>query len=168
MREAPQSTSCRSDNARVAARPGFSGRGRAAGAQRGARLRRRRVVTRSPDRGRTVCVMANDPTAGRVLGTRTVEKIVRIQETAERLRVPIFYLVIRGGPDHRPVRFPDGGTRGASSTRRSNSPVVPQICLLFGPSAAGGATSPLLRHHDHGRGQRQHVLGSPRWRDGDR
>src|ERR1700730_3895762 len=48
--------------------------------------------------GRTVCVMANDPTvkAGS-WGPRTVEKIVRIQETAERLRVPIFYLVDSAG-----------------------------------------------------------------------
>src|SRR5438105_5250591 len=48
--------------------------------------------------GRAVCVMANDPTvkAGS-WGARTVEKIVRIQETAERLRVPIFYLVDSAG-----------------------------------------------------------------------
>jgi len=48
--------------------------------------------------GRTVCVMANDPTvkAGS-WGPRTVEKIIRIQETAERLRVPIFYLVDSAG-----------------------------------------------------------------------
>src|SRR2546428_9786093 len=49
--------------------------------------------------GRTVCVMANDPTvkAGS-WGARTVEKIVRIQETAERLPVPIFYLGDSAGP----------------------------------------------------------------------
>src|SRR5436309_11877616 len=43
---------------------------------------------------RQVAVMANDPTvkAGS-WGARTVEKIVRIQETAGRLRIPIFYLV---------------------------------------------------------------------------
>jgi methylmalonyl-CoA decarboxylase subunit alpha len=41
--------------------------------------------------GRQVAVMANDPTvkAGS-WGARTVEKIVRIQETAGRLRVPLF------------------------------------------------------------------------------
>src|SRR5256884_8032206 len=49
--------------------------------------------------GRTVCVMANDPTvkAGS-WGPRTVEKIVRIQETAMRLQVPISYLVASAGP----------------------------------------------------------------------
>ena len=36
-----------------------------------------------------------------------------------------------------------GAAPGASSTTRSTSPgVVPQICLLFGPSAAGGAYIP--------------------------
>ena len=41
--------------------------------------------------GRTVCVMANDSTvkAGS-WGARTVEKIIRIQETAEKLRVHCF------------------------------------------------------------------------------
>src|ERR1700674_2245951 len=44
--------------------------------------------------GRQVAVMANDPTvkAGS-WGARTVEKIVRVQETVARLRVPLFYLV---------------------------------------------------------------------------
>src|SRR5207247_4612758 len=48
--------------------------------------------------GRTVAVMANDPTvkAGS-WGARTVEKIVRIQETAGRMRVPLFYLVDSAG-----------------------------------------------------------------------
>src|SRR5260370_8448126 len=48
--------------------------------------------------GRQVAVMANDPTvkAGS-WGARTVEKIVRIQETAERIRVPLFYLVDSAG-----------------------------------------------------------------------
>src|SRR5262245_493966 len=44
--------------------------------------------------GRQVCVMANDSTvkAGS-WGKRTVEKIVRIQETAGRLGLPLIYLV---------------------------------------------------------------------------
>src|SRR5262245_59739061 len=48
--------------------------------------------------GRTVCVMANDSTvkAGS-WGRRTVEKILRIQETALRLRCPLFYLVDSAG-----------------------------------------------------------------------
>ena len=44
--------------------------------------------------GRPVAIMANDSTvkAGS-WGARTVEKIIRIQETAGRLRLPLFYLV---------------------------------------------------------------------------
>src|SRR5256886_2861644 len=55
--------------------------------------------------GRQVAVMANDPTvkAGS-WGARTVEKIVRIQETAARVRVPLFYLVDSAGAGvHAPV-----------------------------------------------------------------
>ncbi|MBC7345770.1 MAG: acyl-CoA carboxylase subunit beta, partial [Clostridia bacterium] len=48
--------------------------------------------------GRPVCVMANDSTvkAGS-WGWRTVEKIVRIQETAIDMMVPMFYLVDSAG-----------------------------------------------------------------------
>src|SRR6266581_4440757 len=48
--------------------------------------------------GRPVAVMANDSTvkAGS-WGERTVEKIVRIQETAGRLRIPLFYLIDSAG-----------------------------------------------------------------------
>jgi acetyl-CoA carboxylase carboxyltransferase component len=96
--------------------------------------------------GRTVCVMANDPTvkAGS-WGPRTVEKIIRIQETAERLRVPIFYLVDSAGAriTDQVQMFP--GRRHAGRIffmEVQLSGVVPQICLLFGPSAAGGAYIP--------------------------
>src|SRR6476469_5698496 len=46
----------------------------------------------------TVCVMANDSTvkAGS-WGKRTVEKIIRIQETADKLQVPLLYLVDSAG-----------------------------------------------------------------------
>ena len=48
--------------------------------------------------GRPVAIMANDQTvkAGS-WGERTVEKILRIQETAGRLRIPMFYLVDSAG-----------------------------------------------------------------------
>jgi acetyl-CoA carboxylase carboxyltransferase component len=96
--------------------------------------------------GRTVCVMANDSTvkAGS-WGKRTVEKILRIQETAMRLRVPLVYLVDSAGAriTDQIEMFP--GRRGAGrifSNQVHLSGVVPQICLLFGPSAAGGAYIP--------------------------
>src|SRR5256886_8742841 len=96
--------------------------------------------------GRTVCVMANDPTvkAGS-WGPRTVEKIVRIQETAERLRVPIFYLVASAGAriTDQVQMFPGRRHAGRIFYQEVQlSGVVPQICLLFGPSAAGGAYIP--------------------------
>ncbi|MGZ4211174.1 MAG: acyl-CoA carboxylase subunit beta, partial [Actinomycetota bacterium] len=96
--------------------------------------------------GRTVCVMANDSTvkAGS-WGKRTVEKILRIQETATRLRVPLVYLVDSAGAriTDQIEMFP--GRRGAGrifSNQVHMSGMVPQICLLFGPSAAGGAYIP--------------------------
>src|SRR5437016_7098656 len=96
--------------------------------------------------GRTVCVMANDPTvkAGS-WGPRTVEKIVRIQETAERLRVPIFYLVDSAGAriTEQVQMFPGRRHAGRIFYQEVQlSGAVPQICLLFGPSAAGGAYIP--------------------------
>lgn len=96
--------------------------------------------------GRTVAFMANDSTvkAGS-WGARTVEKIVRIQETAERMRVPMLYLVDSAGAriTDQLEMFP--GRRHAGRIFRNEvalSGVVPQICLLFGPSAAGGAYIP--------------------------
>ena len=96
--------------------------------------------------GRPVCVMANDATvkAGS-WGKRTVEKIVRIQESAERLRVPLVYLVDSAGAriTDQVEMFP--GRRGAGRiffNQVKLSGLVPQICCLFGPSAAGGAYIP--------------------------
>jgi methylmalonyl-CoA decarboxylase subunit alpha len=96
--------------------------------------------------GQTVCVMANDSTvkAGS-WGARTVEKIIRIQETAEKLKVPLFYLVDSAGAriTDQLEMFPN--RRGAGRIFHNQvklSGMVPQICLLFGPSAAGGAYIP--------------------------
>ncbi|TMD10557.1 MAG: acyl-CoA carboxylase subunit beta [Chloroflexi bacterium] len=96
--------------------------------------------------GRQVALMANDPTvkAGS-WGARTVEKIVRVQETAERLRIPIFYLVDSAGAriTDQIDMFP--GRRHAGRIFFNEvrlSGLVPQVCLLFGPSAAGGAYIP--------------------------
>src|SRR5687767_7411011 len=96
--------------------------------------------------GRPVAVMANDSTikAGS-WGARTVEKILRIQETAGRLRIPLVYLVDSAGAriTDQLDMFP--GRRHAGRIFRNQvklSGVIPQICLLFGPSAAGGAYIP--------------------------
>lgn len=96
--------------------------------------------------GRDVCFMANDSTvkAGS-WGARTVEKIIRIQETADRLRLPMLYLVDSAGAriTDQIEMFP--GRRGAGRIFYNQvklSGKVPQVCLLFGPSAAGGAYIP--------------------------
>jgi acetyl-CoA carboxylase carboxyltransferase component len=96
--------------------------------------------------GRAVAVMANDSTvkAGS-WGRRTVEKILRIQEQAERLRCPMLYLVDSAGAriTDQIEMFP--GRRGAGRiffNQAQMSGLLPQVCLLFGPSAAGGAYIP--------------------------
>ena len=96
--------------------------------------------------GRPVAVMANDPTvkAGS-WGARTVEKIVRIIELARKHGHPIVYLVESAGAriTDQVDLFP--GRRGAGKifyNQVKASGKVPQICCLFGPSAAGGAYIP--------------------------
>ena len=117
--------------------------------------------------GRKVCLMANDPTvkAGS-WGPKTVEKILRIQERALRLELPMIYLVDSAGAriTEQVQMFP--GRRGAGRIFYNEvvlSGRVPQICLLFGPSAAGGAYIPafcdvvIMRE-----GNASMYLGSPR------
>jgi acetyl-CoA carboxylase carboxyltransferase component len=95
---------------------------------------------------RPVVVIANDPTvkAGS-WGARTVEKIVRATETALREELPVFWLVDSAGAriTDQVEMFP--GRRGAGRIFHNQvalSGKVPQICCLFGPSAAGGAYIP--------------------------
>ena len=96
--------------------------------------------------GRHVAVMANDSTvkAGS-WGARTVEKIVRLIELARGHELPILYLVDSAGAriTDQVELFP--GRRGAGKifyNQVQASGRVPQICCLFGPSAAGGAYIP--------------------------
>ena len=117
--------------------------------------------------GRAVALMANDPTvkAGS-WGPKTVEKILRIQERALSLRVPMVYLVDSAGAriTEQVQMFP--GRRGAGRIFYNEvklSGVVPQVCVLFGPSAAGGAYIPafcdIVIMRD---GNASMYLGSPR------
>ena len=96
--------------------------------------------------GRPVAVMANDPTvkAGS-WGPHTVEKIIRIIETARKRAIPLVYLVDSAGAriDRQIEMFP--GRRGAGKifyNQVQASGRIPQVCCLFGPSAAGGAYIP--------------------------
>ena len=117
--------------------------------------------------GRPVAVMANDPTvkAGS-WGPKTVEKIIRILERALSARVPMVYLVDSAGAriTEQVQMFP--GRRGAGHIfhlQVQMSGLVPQVCVLFGPSAAGGAYIPafcdvvIMRD-----GNASMYLGSPR------
>src|SRR5471032_2200192 len=90
--------------------------------------------------------MANDSTvkAGS-WGSRTVEKIIRIIEKALDLGIPMIYLVDSAGAriTDQVEMFP--GRRGAGRiffNQVGLSGKIPQLCLLFGPSAAGGAYIP--------------------------
>jgi acetyl-CoA carboxylase carboxyltransferase component len=117
--------------------------------------------------GRPVALMANDPTvkAGS-WGPKTVEKILRVQERALELRAPMVYLVDSAGAriTDQVQMFP--GRRGAGRIFHNQvklSGLVPQVCVLFGPSAAGGAYIPafcdivIMRE-----GNASMYLGSPR------
>jgi acetyl-CoA carboxylase carboxyltransferase component len=117
--------------------------------------------------GKRVALMANDPTvkAGS-WGPKTVEKILRIQERALKLRLPMIYLVDSAGAriTQQVQMFP--GRRGAGRIFYNEvllSGRVPQVCVLFGPSAAGGAYIPafcdvvIMRE-----GNASMYLGSPR------
>jgi acetyl-CoA carboxylase carboxyltransferase component len=117
--------------------------------------------------GRTVALMANDPTvkAGS-WGPKTVEKILRIQDAALSHRVPMIYLVDSAGAriTEQVQMFPGRRHAGRiffNEVRLSGA--VPQVCVLFGPSAAGGAYIPsfcdvvIMRD-----GNASMYLGSPR------
>jgi propionyl-CoA carboxylase beta subunit len=117
--------------------------------------------------GRPVAVMANDPTvkAGS-WGPKTVEKILRIQERALSLRIPLVYLVDSAGAriNQQVQMFPGRRHAGRIFFNQVRlSGVVPQVCVLFGPSAAGGAYIPafcdvvIMRD-----GNASMYLGSPR------
>ncbi|MDA2978371.1 MAG: acyl-CoA carboxylase subunit beta [Actinomycetota bacterium] len=104
------------------------------------------VTGRARIEGRAVMVIANDPTVkagswGRV----TVEKMIRALEAAYDELLPVFYLVDSAGAriTDQIDLFP--GRRGAGKIFYNQirlSGRVPQICCLFGPSAAGGAYIP--------------------------
>ncbi|HEV2824414.1 MAG TPA: carboxyl transferase domain-containing protein, partial [Actinomycetota bacterium] len=96
--------------------------------------------------GRPALVVANDPSvkAGS-WGARTVEKIIRMTEVALRDELPIFWFIDSAGAriTDQIDLFP--GRRGAGrifANQVALSGRVPQICCLFGPSAAGGAYIP--------------------------
>ena len=117
--------------------------------------------------GRPVAMMANDSTvkAGS-WGARTVEKIIRIIERAYADGIPMIYLVDSAGAriTDQVQMFP--GRRGAGKifhTQIRASGSIPQVCALFGPSAAGGAYIPAFCDFvTMVEGNASMYLGSPR------
>src|SRR5712691_3673599 len=98
--------------------------------------------------GRSVAIMANDYTvkAGS-WGEKTVQKIIRIQEKVVRLRIPLLYLVDAAGAriSEQIKIFPGRFHAGRIFYNEVQlSGVVPQVCVLFGPSPAGSAYLPAL------------------------
>ena len=121
-----------------------------------------------------VAVMANDSTvkAGS-WGARTVEKIVRIQETAGRLRLPLFYLVDSAGAriTDQIDMFP--GRRGRRAHLLQPGAAVGRGAAdlpAVRPVGGGRRVHPgVLRRRVHGREERVDVPRlAAHGRDGDR
>ena len=96
--------------------------------------------------GRPVAIIAHDfSVKAGSWGELTCEKQVRILERADRDLLPVFYLVDSAGGRLTDQLGFFSGRRGASrifALQVALSGRVPQICCLFGPSAAGGAYMP--------------------------
>jgi len=137
--------------------------------------------------GRPVCVMANDTDRegrARGSGARTVEKIVRLTEHALAARAS--GSCTSSTPPAARITdqvelFPGRRAAGrifANEVRLVGQ--VPQVCCLFGPSAAGGAYIPAFcescswvegtrrctsaRAHDRGRDRRENIARRARRR----
>ncbi len=98
--------------------------------------------------GRPVCISAQDMTvkAG-TWGKVTIEKMIRIEEKAIELMIPIIYLIDSAGArlDEQFDIFIDRRHAGMIFRLQGvMSGVVPQISAVFGPSTAGSAYIPAL------------------------
>lgn len=96
--------------------------------------------------GRPVAFSASDSTvkAGSA-GEKSVQKNLRIQETAMQMRIPIFYLIDSAGARITDqIRLFPGRNQGGRTfyNQIKMSGVVPQISIMFGPSPAGAAYTP--------------------------
>jgi len=98
--------------------------------------------------GRKVAIIANDLTikAG-TWGVQTIEKIMRMQELAEKRKIPIIYMIDSAGArlNEQFETFIDrrhAGNIFYNTARISGN--VPQISLVFGSSPAGSAYLPAL------------------------
>jgi acetyl-CoA carboxylase carboxyltransferase component len=117
--------------------------------------------------GRRVGVIANDYTvkAG-TWGVLTFQKIVRMQEVALSLGVPLIYLVDSAGARINEQFEAYVGRRAWGNIFRNQiqlSGKIPQLCAMFGPSPAGSAYVPALCDFIvMVEGQATAYIGSPR------
>jgi hypothetical protein len=99
--------------------------------------------------GRLVAIVANDATVkGGTYYPITVKKHLRLQEVAQRCRLPCVYLVDSGGanlPRQADV-FPDRDHFGRIfyNQARMSAAAIPQIAVVLGSCTAGGAYVPAM------------------------
>src|SRR5438132_525918 len=96
--------------------------------------------------GRPVAFSASDSTvkAGSA-GDKSVQRVLRIQELAMQMKIPMFYLIDSAGARITDqIRLFPGRNQGGRTfyNQIKMSGVVPQIALMFGPSPAGAAYTP--------------------------
>ena len=95
--------------------------------------------------GRKVCVAAEDFTViGGTLGKTHAEKIMRLQDLAWQMKVPVIFLNDSGG-----ARIEEGinalsGYGGIFRRHVRASGVIPQICAVLGPCSGGACYAPAL------------------------
>ena len=117
--------------------------------------------------GRPVAFSASDSTvkAG-TAGEKSVQKNLRIQELAMKMRIPMFYLIDSAGARITDqVRLFPGRNQGGRTfyNQVKMSGVVPQISIMFGPSPAGAAYTPAFADITiMVEGNASAYLGSPR------
>jgi 3-methylcrotonyl-CoA carboxylase beta subunit len=96
--------------------------------------------------GTEVMISANNPAIkGGTTYPMSLEKSLRAQEIARINRLPTIYLTESGGANlpHQSEIFVKGG-RGFANQAQMSALGLPQICLVFGNSTAGGAYVPGL------------------------
>jgi acetyl-CoA carboxylase carboxyltransferase component len=95
--------------------------------------------------GRPIACYAQDGTyLGGSLGERHADTIVRVLETAERARIPVVGFVESGGARMQEGTAALGGYGRIFRHTVGLTGVVPQISVVSGSSAGGGAYSPAL------------------------
>jgi len=95
--------------------------------------------------GRPVACYAQDGAfLGGSLGERHAETIVRVLQTAERARIPVVAFVESGGARMQEGTAALGGYGRIFRQTVALGGVVPQISVVSGASAGGGAYSPAL------------------------